>query len=99
MKVFVDGRERGPLTHRQWKDARKFVLRDRATSGRVMNAEEAARARLNRGAVKGAIILGGCWIGAIVRSRDGFIGLFVGGGLVWLLTRHPRPTWKIHREI
>jgi hypothetical protein len=89
MQVFVDGRESGPLTHKQWKDARKFILLDRVASGRVMNVEEAAQARLKRGATIGAIILGGCWIIAlvlaIVGSSEGFIALFVGGGLVWLL--------------
>jgi hypothetical protein len=88
MKVFVDGRERGPLTHRQWKDARKFILLDRAAAGCVMNAQEAAHARLKRGMIIGTILLGGCWVIAlvlaIVGSRDGFIGLFMGGGLAWL---------------
>jgi len=89
MKVLVDGRERGPLTHKQWKDARKFILLDRPASGRVMNAEEAAHARLKRGTMIGTFLLGGCWIIALVLaitgSRDGFVSLFVGGGLVWLL--------------
>jgi hypothetical protein len=88
MKVFVDGRERGPLTHRQWKDARKFILLDHAASARVMDVEEAAHVRLKRGAIIGTFILGGCWIIglvlAIIGSRDGFLGLFVGGGLAWL---------------
>jgi hypothetical protein len=89
MKVFVDGRDRGPLTHKQWKDARKFVLLDRAAAGRVMKAEEAALARLKRGTTIGAFLLVGCWIIALIfaigGNRDGSIALFLGGGLVWLL--------------
>src|SRR5215472_17267050 len=89
MKVFVDGRERGPLTHRLWEDVRKFVLLDHPALGRVMEENEAARARLKRGAAIGTIVLGGCgvlaFVFAIVGSRDGFLGLSLGGGFAWLL--------------
>jgi len=82
MKVFVDNRESGPLTQRQWKEARK-LLPGHPASGRVMNLDEACQAQRRAGIVVGATLLAGCWIMAvffaIVGSMDGMIGLFAGG--------------------
>jgi len=82
MKVIVDNRESGPLTHRQWKEARKLLL-DGPASGRVMNLDEACRAQRRMELVIGAVLLAGCWIlaliYAILGSVDGMIGLFAGG--------------------
>jgi hypothetical protein len=82
MKVFVDNRERGRLTQRQWKEARR-LLRGHPASGRVMNLDEACRAQRHVGLVIGTTLLAGCWIMAlffaIVGSADGMIGLFAGG--------------------
>lgn len=85
MKVFVDNRESGPLTQRQWKEARKLLLGHPA-SGRVMNLDEACQAQLRMGLALGAFLLAGCWIFAlffaIVGSKDGMIGLFAAGVLI-----------------
>ena len=82
MKVFVDNRESGPLTQRQWKEARK-LLPGHPASGRVMNLDEACRAQRRMELVIGAVLLAGCWIlaliYAILGSVDGMIGLFAGG--------------------
>jgi hypothetical protein len=87
MKVFVDKRECGPLTRRQWKEACK-LLPDHPACGRVMNLDEACRAYLRRGMLIGVGFLAGCWalavFFAIVGSSDGRIGLFLGGVIVWL---------------
>ena len=85
MKVIVDNRESGPLTHRQWKEARKLLL-DGPASGRVMNLDEACRAQRRMGLFIGSVLLAGCWIlaliYAILGSVDGMIGLFAGGILI-----------------
>jgi hypothetical protein len=85
MKVFVDDRESGPLTQRQWKEARKLLLGHPA-SGRVMNREEACQAQRRMGLAIGAALLAGCWILALIYaiagSVDGMIGLFAGGVLI-----------------
>jgi len=52
VKDFVDNREGGPLTQRQWKEARKFLARHPA-SGRVMSPDEARRAHLCSGMLSG----------------------------------------------
>jgi hypothetical protein len=89
MKVFVDNRESGPLTQRQWKEARK-LLPGHPASGRVMTLDEVRRAQLRRGMVIGLAFLVACWIlaliFAIVGRSDGAIGNFVGGVVVWFGT-------------
>jgi hypothetical protein len=87
MKVFVDNRESGPLTQKQWREARKLLLGHPA-SGRVMNLDEACQSQRRMGMAIGAVLLACCWIlaliFAIVGSVDGMIGLFAGGVLSWL---------------
>ena len=89
MKVIVDNRESGPLTHRQWKEARK-LLPGHPASGRVMNPDEARRAQLRRGMIIGGALLVLGWvlalIFAIAGSSDGAIGMLAAGIIVWLAT-------------
>jgi hypothetical protein len=87
MKVFVDNCESGPLTQRQWKQARK-LLADHPASGRVMNPGEARRANLRRGMFVGTILLVCAWIlaliFAIVGNSDGAIAGIIAGVILWL---------------
>ena len=65
MKVFVDNRESGPLTQRQWKEARKLLLRHPA-SGRVMTLDEVCQSQQRMGMAIGTVLLAGCWILALI---------------------------------
>ena len=87
MKVVVNNRENGPLTQSQWKEARKFLPRHPAC-GRVMNPDDARRARLLTGMTAGTALLVLSWIlaaiFALVGGSDGAIGMFAAGIILWL---------------
>ncbi len=87
MKVFTNGRESGPLTYREWKDARKPFL-GRAASGRVMNSKEAWQAALRRMLVLATFLVVGTGIFGLfiaIAKGDGVYLLGIGGGAALLI--------------
>jgi hypothetical protein len=89
MKIIVNDSEKGPLTHDQWKEARKLLLAHPA-SGRVMNLDEACEAQRARVWPVAAALLVGSWIMALIfalaGNGDGGIAMFAAGIFVPLVT-------------
>jgi hypothetical protein len=89
MKIFVEDSEKGPLTHDQWKEARKLLLGHPA-SGRVMTLDEACEAqRAMQFPIAATLFICGCCMALVFTftgNGGGALAAFGAGTFVALVT-------------